>query len=221
MQARGPSPGREEWLGSLDSKAGPPCSIRFERERGNFWRPIAACAANSHWGTQRWRANAHTHIKSLERYRAVASVSSHHVTGLAYTHPPCRRFWSPTVSRLPPNRLIPHPPLPHSTGTMLPPSPTTSTAAEAAAAVAACEYDRRRPLFDGTLPVELVAAARAGGTRERQPLTLRVLRGTRARGERVLRLEVRVATKMPCQLGSVGGPCECERDVCGAMCACT
>ena len=64
-------------------------------------------------------------------------------------------------------------------------APPTAEAAEA------CEYDRRRPLFDGTLPVEVVGGGGGGGSgKEEQALTIRVLKGQRARGERVLRLEV-------------------------------
>jgi len=62
-------------------------------------------------------------------------------------------------------------------------APPTAEAAEA------CEYDRRRPLFDRTLPVEVVGGGGSGG-KEEQALTIRVLKGQRARGERVLRLEV-------------------------------
>lgn len=82
---------------------------------------------------------------------------------------------------------------------MAPLTTATTTHAEGGGADG---YDRRRPLFEGTLPVELISPAAAGAhaatgasNREEQPLTIRVLRGTRAQaggggGERVLRLEV-------------------------------
>lgn len=55
-------------------------------------------------------------------------------------------------------------------------------------------FDRRRPLFEGTLPVEVVSLVASGASsREGQQFTVRVLRGGRGQhgGERVLRLEVR------------------------------
>ena len=79
---------------------------------------------------------------------------------------------------------------------MAPPSTmpaTTTTDAATSEGGGGEAFDRRRPLFDGTLSVEVVSSGSSGASsREGQQLTVRVLRGARGQhgGERVLRLEV-------------------------------
>lgn len=140
--------------------------------------------------------------------QTVASVTRpshepHNNARLPTTH----AFPLPRSNAFPPSQHYTPPPTHHTTGrqafarpnqTMAPPSTmpaTTTTDAATSEGGGGEAFDRRRPLFDGALPVEVVSSGASGASsREGQQLTVRVLRGARGQhgGERVLRLEVGV-----------------------------